>query len=315
MVGASIWSWWASWLLLACIAEFTRPPTWSTAVASRFRSQRALALAFIFSGAGLASATVPMISNALLDAYGWRGVYFGLAAGGAILILPLLVLLFRDARTRPFIRRGAAAGAVAPVYTGMNARDAFRSRHFFQLTIASLLLTALAVSMTVHFVPMLVDSGLSRGQAAMLAGLIGVGSITGRLVTGVLLDRLNGPLIGTISFLMPIPVCIILLTLDASVTTASFAALLFGLSIGAESDVIAYMSTRYFGLKRFGTIYSTMIGVTALGSTAPSLSGHVFDVTGSYSLVLQAMIPLYLLSAVMVGTLGRYPTFGLEPAK
>lgn len=310
-VGPTIWTWWGAWILLGSFSLTVKPTTWSTAISSRFFGQRALALAILFCGAGLASATVPLTANMLLEAYGWRGVYVGLALIGATLSLPLLWFFLHDGRNRPFRSSHAEtmAKTTAAAFAGLGVREAILSTRFVQLALAGMLMTGLAVSLTVHFVPMLTDAGLSRTEAAATTGLLGVGSVTGRLVTGYLLDRFNGPLIGAISFLTPIPAILLLLNIETAGTATVLATLLLGLSIGAESDVLVYLATRYFGLRNFGAIYGAIIAITALGSIGPTIVGHVYDLTGSYRSVLEYMIPIYVASAFMVVALGPYPRF------
>ena len=47
--------------------------------------------------------------------------------------------------------------------------------------------------------------------------------------------------------------------------TAFIAAFLVGLGMGAEGDIIAYLISRYFGLRAFGEIYGYAFSAFTLG--------------------------------------------------
>jgi MFS family permease len=93
----------------------------------------------------------------------------------------------------------------------------------------------------------------------------------------------------------------------------AFAAAVIGLSIGSELDVVTYLATRHFGLKRFGVLFGAMITALALGTAfGPVAAGLVFDITGSYRFFLSAAIPLMVFGSIALLLLGRYPDFRLE---
>lgn len=55
--------------------------------------------------------------------------------------------------------------------------------------------------------------------------------------------------------------------------------------MGCESDILGYLSSRYLGMKSFGTVYGALIGMLAIGySVGPMVYGAIFDTTGNYNL-------------------------------
>jgi MFS family permease len=154
---------------------------------------------------------------------------------------------------------------------------------------------------------------MDRNTAAAAVGVMGITSIAGRLVTGLLLDRWNGPLIGAVSFGLPVIAACFWLNFDGTLLSAVVIAACLGLSLGAEIDIIAYLSTRYFGLKNYGAIFGTIVGVLAFGGgVGPTLAGLVYDKTHSYGIFAWATMPAFILSAAMIGSLGRYPALQVE---
>jgi MFS family permease len=84
-------------------------------------------------------------------------------------------------------------------------------------------------------------------------------------------------------------------------------AFLVGFGLGAEVDLIPYLTGRYFGLRAFGKIYSSAFAVFALaGALGPLIMGAGFDKTGSYRGPLIAFAAATLLAAVLLTRLGAY---------
>jgi MFS family permease len=77
--------------------------------------------------------------------------------------------------------------------------------------------------------------------------------------------------------------------------------------MGAESDVVPYLLTRYFGLERFGALYGYTWCVYAVaGATGPVAMGAVFDRTGSYHALLVISLLMVISAAIIFASLPRY---------
>ena len=304
----SIWSWWALWILVGLGAVCVQAAVWTTAIASRFDETRGLAMAVTLCGAGIASATVPIVTHTLLSEFGWRGAYIALGVLLAALSLPLLFIFFTDAPGRRRNKEMASEGQPGADVPGMSVREAMWSTRFARLAGVSFAIMAAMAALIVHFVPIMTFNRVPISTAATVAGLIGIGSITGRIGAGFLLDRIHGTIVGAASFSLPIVVVGSLLFFGGNTYTAFAIAFTLGLSLGGEVDVIAYLATRYFGLKNFGTLFGTIIGLQTLSLGAgPLIAGFVYDSYNSYDPLLIGLMPVFALSAAMVGSLGPYP--------
>jgi MFS family permease len=98
---------------------------------------------------------------------------------------------------------------------------------------------------------------------------------------------------------------ILLLSVASSLTAGLIAAGFIGFSMGSEGDITPYLLGRYFGLKRFSTLYAVTWTTYAVGgATGPILVGRVFDRLGSYRpitiqlLALPALVPCLLMFAL-----------------
>jgi predicted MFS family arabinose efflux permease len=233
-----------------------------------------------------------------------------LAGFWGVLVIPVVVLFFTSARDRnrvvPSNQKVDAA-----VLTGIAVRDAMLSGKYFRLASAGFLATLIVVSLVTGLVPILTSLQIERQSAANLAGLVGISTVSGRLIGGYLLDRINGNLVGAVSMLLPIIPCALLLAFPGSIPIAGAAVLVLGLSLGVELDSVAYLVSRHFGMLHYGVLFGTIVGLLSIATGfGPLLISLVYDRTHSYAGVLWGYMPLSLLTALLFASLGRYPMFG-----
>lgn len=309
LVGSSIWMWWALYIPSAVAGAFVRPTVWASAISSLFDAGRGLALALMLSGTALCSTLTPIIGTWFVDQLGWRHAFVALALFWAVLVIPVAWLFFTSAVDRNRTVAKADREALA-VLTGMDIKPAMLSGKFVRLACAGFLATLVVVTFVTGLIPILTSQTIHRQAAANIAGLIGISTIVGRLTGGYLLDRTNANLVGAVSMLMPVVPCALLLSYPGSIPVASLATLVLGLSLGCELDAVAYLTGRHFGMRNFGTLFGTIVGLLALATgLGPVLLNFIFDRTQAYTGALIAFIPLSLLTAALFASLGRYPGF------
>ena len=180
---------------------------------------------------------------------------------------------------------------------------------FLRLALATLLIASVIVPLAVTLVPILSSRGIERGQAASIAALMGIASISGRLTIGYLLDRVNARVLAAVAVCIPIVSCLLLIGAPGSQVAATAAVLAAGLSLGAELDIVAYLTSRYFSL-----VFGTLAGLITLGGSGlgPLALNATFDAVQSYVPALWAAIPMCLAASVLFLTLGVYPVAQAE---
>jgi MFS family permease len=308
LTGPSIWSWWGLWVLLALAAMLIKPTVWTAGVSSMFSAGRGMALSVMLCGTALGSSLTPLVSNWLIDAYGWRTAFVGLGLFWAMLVVPPVFLFFTSAKDRH--RTGVTQATAVRDIVGVSAREGFLSLTFAKLTIAACVTTIVIVSFTTNLVPILSSQGLTRQEAAGVAGIIGLATVVGRLTGGFLLDRVNGSVVGGVSVALPIISASLLLSFPGDPAMALLAVLVLGLSLGVELDAVAYLATRHFGMRNFGLLFGTISGMLALATgLGPLLVSLVYDHYGSYRPALIAYIPGCILASAMFFAMGKYPVF------
>jgi MFS family permease len=276
------------------------PLPYAKAISSRFDARRGLALGIAMAGVGLGAAIVPQFAGRLIADGGWRTAYLVLGIGTFVVAGSMVVLFVRDsAGTR------SPLPAAAPV-AGMRAAEAMRGAAFWQLAAAGFMV-AVAVNGTLgNLVPMLTDRGVSTELATSLVGVSGLALIAGRLLSGYFLDRFFGPYVAAIFFLVPLA-GILLLAGSVDRPILIIAAVVLGVGIGAEVDMLAFLAGRYFGLRAYGTIYGWLLGLFMFGSgVGPWLMSISVARTGAYTWALGAFAVMLLASAALITRLGPY---------
>ncbi|OUS32476.1 hypothetical protein A9Q98_01235 [Thalassotalea sp. 42_200_T64] len=91
---------------------------------------------------------------------------------------------------------------------------------------------------------------------------------------------------------------------------------MIGIAIGAEFDVMAYFTSRYFGPRSFGAIYGYGYSGFKLGaSVGPLIMGIAYDVTGRYTEVLWAMSGIMIIACILILRMGKYPQLPVRKAE
>ena len=112
---------------------------------------------------------------------------------------------------------------------------------------------------------------------------------------------------GFLAFLLMSAIGLPLLALDLPVWGYLGAAILLGGSLGAEVDMLAYLTSRYFGLRCFAQIFGFLFGAVMLAmGVGPLVFGAVYDATHSYAPMLLLAAPVCALAGVFTLFLKPY---------
>ncbi|MDB5618001.1 MFS transporter [Tardiphaga sp.] len=272
---------------------------YARAVSTWFDARRGLALGITLAGIGIGAATVPKYTHYFVANYGWREAYFALGALLFVVGFTAVALFVRD---RPV--RDRAAEAV--LTDGLTLREAISGYRFWFASVAMMLAAAAINGTIAHIVPVLSDRGISAGVATTAVAASGLSLIIGRMLSGFALDRYQGPLVASFFFLIPL-VGMGILGFGAIGPMAIVAAVLLGLGIGAEGDIMAYLTGRYFGMKHYGLIYGCVLAFFTLGSgLGPWLMAHAYDLYHTYAAGLIGLGVALMVAVVLVASLGAY---------
>jgi len=286
-----------TYFLIGLVGNGTAYIGYSRAISTWFNRRRGVALAIMLAGSALGAMLLPVLAQAVITHLGWRTAYLILGLLAFAVGFPLTAVFVRE---RPLAHQDQDASTEL----GEPVAKALASPAFWIIA-ATVCLYAISVNGAIaHLSALLTDRGVSTAGAAWAVSIIGATGLIGRLLTGIFLDRFFGPRVSQIMLLMTV-LGIVLLSVANTLTAGLVAAALIGFSMGSEGDITPYLLGRYFGLKRFSTLYALTWTTYAIGgATGPLLVGRIFDTLGSYRpitiqlLALPALIPCLLMFAL-----------------
>jgi predicted MFS family arabinose efflux permease len=115
---------------------------------------------------------------------------------------------------------------------------------------------------------MLVGHGLTTQTAANVVSFYAASTIVGRLACGIALDRYPTPYVTAASMFLPAIGLFLLAMSLATLPVITFAMILVGIYVGAESDIMAYLVARYFKLRIYNSTLSLVTCCSFLASAA-----------------------------------------------
>ena len=296
----NLFTYYALWALIPFLSIGLWPLGYLTAVSRWFDRRLGFALGCANAGIGVGSTIVPLIVTGLITAYGWREAFLGLAACVLFISWPVVFFGLREpSKTDAFAQQRAAQKAF-----GVPFQEAAREPTFFILTGAFFLLGFTATSLVTQQVPLLIEAGWTPTDAAYVASLFGFALLFARVFVGFIIDHLFAPFVMMMVSIGGALACVIYAVYpDAGVLSA----ILLGLLLGAEFDVLAFLIKRYFGNVSYGRVYGVIFGVFYLGSGLGiyglSQSRQTF---GDYDTGLFIAAGVLVASAVLVWFLPKY---------
>jgi MFS family permease len=306
----SIWQLYLFYVVLGLFLHGGGPIPYGSVVCRWFDRHRGLALGLMMLGIGLGAMLMPSIAQQLITRFGWRTAYAILGGSVLLVALPVVAALLKESPQElglspDGVPQRIAATGNGRVAQGLSAQEAWRSGTFWLMTCSFFLVSASAQGCVVHLAAMLGDRGITAQTAALGSSVVGAAVLIGRVGSGYLLDRVFGPRLAVIFFAgAALGIGLLLL---GTPPVAFAGAFLVGLGLGAEVDIIAFLTGRYFGLRAFGKVYSSAFAAFALAAAlGPLIMGAGFDRTGSYRGPLVAFIAANLLAAFLMSRLGPY---------
>lgn len=299
----SLTAFYATFALMALAATGSTTPTWTRLINQAFRQRRGTALGIGLVGSGLVSSLSPILLTSVITSDGWQAAYRWLAA--VVATAMLLIFFFTRKPPTPEASIVEASGAIVAEQQGVSMAVALRDPVFWTLFATFVCIAVASSGLIVHFVPLLLDDGVTPAGAAAFASVIGISIIVARLATGALMDVFFAPFVA--AALMTASACGFAALAFGGPSYAVAGAIAIGLSFGAEFDFVSYLCARYFGLRAYGRLYGLMYAAVLGGtSSSPLIYGLVRQSYGSYTVMLYIAAAVLLLSACVFLSLRRF---------
>jgi len=285
----SIWQLYLLYSLLVGVGISGTDVVLLSTIARWFFRLRGFMSGVIKVGTGVGMLVMPLFTNWLITAYGWRTAFFVMGIVVLALFTGLSQLLVRDPAEyglRPDGDGRVSARIKAAGETGLALRQALRSLQLWLICTAYFLLLICAFTVLLHIVPHAIDLGIPRSEATRVLATIGGLSIAGRFVMGSSSDRIGTRWSLAICFGL---VCVSLSWLIAAdqLWMLMVFAGVYGFAHGGFFTIMSPLTAEFFGTASHGTIFGIIIFASTVGGAiGPLLAGYVFDLTGSYRVVL-----------------------------
>ena len=284
-------------------------------IARWFVRGRTTALSIAYSGQGIGVMLLAPAAQITIEAVGWQDAYMLASYGfiGAFILILLLPWTQIAAGVtgaasspkanapadqhdvlpdKPLAANTLAANTLAAnarpheVKVGLSLGEAIKRPEFwgfFTIFGAS----AVAVfSVSLQAVAYLIERGFSTVQAAFAFGCIGMLTILGIALTGILAERFSRHLIATLSYGLTIIGILALAALQLYPSWWMLALFVvpFGLSAGARGPIITAQMAELFAGQGLASIFgATNIGQGCGAALGAFLAGYLYDITGGYN--------------------------------
>ncbi len=267
---------------------------------------------FMNIGWAAATAILPPVILWLILQFGWRWAYALLGFAVWIVLLPILIIIFRNRPEDVDQRLDGLPPTVRPTTPKMHARfnasnpnkssftlkQAQHTPAYWIMFLYTALWAMIATAIFFNLLPYFTSIGLTETQAAATYTTLAIASIVTQLIAGNLADR--APL--NWLFSLGVACFIISIWLLAGATTPLRAhgyAVFMGLTQGFGGVVGGTLWARYYGREHLGKIRGSVFTAGVAGSsTGPFIMGLIYDNTGSYQVSLFLFMVLLIPIAI-----------------
>ena len=252
-----------------------------------------------------AIALIPPMILLLINQFGWRGAYAALGVLVWLIMLPILLLLYRN---RPEdvgqeIDGRTASAAEIVLEKKENAlsftlKEALHTRAYWILLFFTAAWAMIITAIFFNIIPIFTDHGLTDANAAATYTTVAVALGATQLIGGALADRFRLNWLASLSMLFTAGGILMLSQAD-TIVLAQLYALFIGMGQGLFGAVNNTVWVRYYGRAHLGRIRgSVAMAMVAGSSTGPFIMGATYDLSGSYQVSLTIFIALLIPLAV-----------------
>ena len=284
----------------------------ASTVSHWFHDRRGLALALVLAGFNLGYMAAGPLAAWLIEQLGWRPAYavIGFGCAAVSLVAATSVRLPRAAERVTARPLGATTSA-----SGITLGQALRDSRFWMLNVSWLFLGGVIFTFSVHAVPFARDQGVSLAIASLALTAYGIGSVVGRVSSGLLSDRIGARTTIRAAYTVELVALVVLATGPAP-SVLLLVMTVFGVGAAGTDNTLVKAMPDLFGLRAIGAIMGVLnLGWRTGAALGPATAGFLYDATGSYAVPFAAAPLLVVVSWVLfwlatrgVGALSRLPS-------
>ena len=246
-----------------------------------FDEHRSLAVSLVSAGMGMAPMTISPLARWLITYYDdWRFAMLLIGIGAWILLLPTAFLV----KNPPEPAAGSAEAEEPQADgAGMPLSKVFRSPQFLALGFTFFACCAAHSGPIFHMVSYAMYCGIGPMAAVTIYSVEGAAGLGGRILYGVLADRLGVKPVLIVGLLIQ-GLIIAAYTMATDLTHFYILAVIFGGTYGGVMPLYAVLAREYFGAKILGTVLGGIGLLSSIGMAfGPLAGGWAFDAFKSYN--------------------------------
>ncbi len=248
--------------------------------------QTGLIAGIVVAGFGLASVYISPLSKYLIGSYGVPTTMriFGI---GFLLVVTILAQVLRNPPQgyKPAVQATTKSGKAPTPSAGRDYTwlEMMRTPQFYLLWFM-FACGAGAGLMIISKLTLIVKEQSGSGAGFILVALLAIGNAGGRVIAGVMSDKIGRT---TTMFTVFVVQALLMFTLrlQSGLALLVVYSMLIGFNYGACLSLFPSTTKDYFGIKNFGVNYGLVFTAWGAGGfILPLLSGRIFDATKSFNL-------------------------------
>ena len=306
----ALWQWYLFNGLLSVFMQMMFFIPFQALVSRWFDARRGIALSLVDIGFLLGASLLVPVIRFIIDDHGWQAGFIFSALVVALTALPAGVFVVRDS---PQIagqhvdgRPPGGRSALVTAGTGVPLSAALRMPVFWLTAFGFGFFFYGIVGWAVHQVPFWESHGYSRSTATLIIALAAGLGIGFRIVFGLLANRIHRYENAAVVFSLILAFSMVVILVDTR--TAGIGLFIVFWIVGSGGVLVEpLLIARSFGITTFATILGSVVLVeTATQIASPTLTGLIFDSTGSYDLALVMFAMAFLLASMLFAAAARF---------
>lgn len=300
----SVWGWYVLAVPLGIGAVVTTQLAGPVVINRWFKKNNGLALGIMMAAAGLFGAIIQPITGSIIANSGWRAGYISLGLGVLAIGIPAILLLIRnspeDEEMLPYgmeeERTEVTEEKSNPELTGVSVSAAKKTVAFYSLIVFLFLVVSFG-AFAQHIPAYAGELGYSVSFAGSVMGAFSIGMLIGSLTFGFMADKIGAKNTSLIAMVLGI-ICLIMILLFAKIAAVLIISVaLFGITASSIGTLAPLLTTTIFGNKDYSEIYSFVsLGLAVASIVSLPVYGYIYQLTGSYTTVLYALIVMLILA-------------------
>ncbi|MCB0208969.1 MAG: MFS transporter [Anaerolineae bacterium] len=274
----------------------------NNAIAQWFIRRRGIVMGIAGLSLAVSLIIYPILSEFLIQQFGWRGAWIILGLSVWIIMLPIGWFFFRDAPEQYGLHPDGDADldfSSQVSEENWTLAEARQTGAFWIFAAALSIMAMMMAGLMFHQISLFEVRGLSRETGVMAFNVIALFSIIGNLGMGRLLDKYSARLLlSSVLFLLATAIFVVQI-IQTPLQGYIYSAMI-GLTSGSFRVMDSVVWAKYYGRLNLGSIKgATMIGVIGATSLGPYPLGLSFDSFGSYTIALNILLLLPLVIAII----------------